>query len=97
MSTEEKDANPAKYDNTPGKEWHKQELVGEACIYVDPKGVEFNALVTGVWGPNCINLVTLVSDVNQTDSCGRKTVRYTSCMHKNVQEAHGNYWYIKQS
>lgn len=32
-------------------------------------------------------------DEGQTDTYGRKIERFTSVMHRNYQEAHGNYWY----
>lgn len=72
-----------------------QDDIGEACIWVDPVGKQKPALITAVWGPQCINLVTVVDESNQTDSYGRKLERFTSVMHGSVQQAHGFYWMFK--
>ena len=67
---------------------------GQFCVFVDPVGKEFPALITEVWGPQCVNVVYVTDDAAQSDTYGLKLVRNTSCMHMNVQQAHGNFWYM---
>lgn len=67
--------------------------IGKACIFVDPVGKEHDALITNVWGAQCVNVAYVTEDQGE-DSYGRKIWRSTSLMHKTVQQAHGNYWYI---
>lgn len=67
---------------------------GKACIFVDPMGHAHAALITRVWGPQCANVVIVASPKAGEDSYGIKLERHTSLMHKSVQQAHGNYWYI---
>lgn len=70
-------------------------FVGRHCIFVDPRAGRHDALITAVWGPQCVNLTFVVDDDNQRDSYGRKLERsYTSVMHASLQQAHGNYWYM---
>lgn len=70
-----------------------QENVGDAVVFVDPTGRRHDALITAVHGTKCINLVYVLKDPKQYDSYGRKTNKqYTSVMHGNDQQAHGNYW-----
>lgn len=70
-----------------------KEDVGAYVRFIDPTGREHDALITGVWGPQCINLVYVLKDPKQEDVYGRKTNKqYTSIMHGSVQQAHGNYW-----
>ena len=67
---------------------------GVACVYFDPRGKAFDALITEVWGPQCVNVV-YVNDVDdQRDSYGQKLIRSTSVMHGSIQQAHGNYWLL---
>lgn len=71
----------------------KQEDVGVHVRFFDPTGREHDALITAVWGPQCINCVYVLKDPSQNDMYGRKTTKqYTSIMHGAVQQAHGNYW-----
>ena len=65
---------------------------GRHCVYGDPKGIEHPAIITRVWGPQCVNLAYVNMDEGQEDSYGRKIARNTSCMHQSIQQAHGNYW-----
>jgi hypothetical protein len=65
---------------------------GRPVIYVDPVGRERAAVITRVWGPQCINVAFVNMDEGQEDSYGRKIERATSCMHRTIQQAHGNYW-----
>lgn len=71
----------------------KEPKVGDACIFADPTGKEHNALITAVWGPNCVNVVYVNPDPNQSDTYGQKITRFTSVMRNTIQEAHGNFWY----
>lgn len=68
-----------------------REWEGRHCFFVDPVGKSIPALITRVWGPQCINLV-IVTDDSQEDNYGLKLARHTSVMHASVQQAHGNYW-----
>ena len=66
--------------------------VGTVCWYFDPRGKRYDALITAVWGPQCINVV-IVNDVEgQTDAYGQKLMRWTSVMHASLHQAHGNFW-----
>lgn len=67
--------------------------VGQAVVFADPTGREHAALVTAVWGNACINVVFVTMEEGQTDTFGQKIQRFTSVMHKSVQQAHGNFWY----
>lgn len=70
-----------------------QEDVGSYVEYYDPVGKKIDALLTAVWGPDCVNILFVVDDVNQNDNYGRKIDRsQTSLMHGNVQQAHGRFW-----
>lgn len=65
---------------------------GKAVDFYDPRGRKYDALVTEVWGPQCVNVV-FVNDVEgQKDNYGQKLMRATSLMHGSAQQAHGNYW-----
>lgn len=66
--------------------------VGEMVIFHDPKGTANSALVTAVWGPQCINLVYVSEDDARTDTYGRQIERQSSCIHRSLSQAHGNYW-----
>lgn len=67
---------------------------GKACIFFDPRGRAYDALITEVWGPQCVN-VGYVNDVEgQHDNYGQKLMRSTSVMHGSIQQAHGNYWML---
>jgi hypothetical protein len=66
--------------------------VGETVIYHDPVGTPFNALVTAVWTPTCINVVIVSDDESRTDSYGRQIERRTSLQHKSLVPVHGNYF-----
>ena len=64
---------------------------GRPVVFVDPRGKERPALITRVWGPQCVN-VAFVREDGQEDSYGLKIERCTSVMHQSIQQAHGNYW-----
>lgn len=66
---------------------------GKACIFVDPVGKSHAAVITRVWGPQCINLAYVAHDQGE-DSYGLKIWRATSLMHKSVVQAHGNFWHM---
>lgn len=67
---------------------------GTACVYVDPRGRSYDALITEVWGPQCINLVYVNDVEDQRDNYGQKLQRAMSVMHGAIQQAHGNYWLL---
>ena len=67
---------------------------GKACVYVDPRGKSFDALITEVWGPQCVNLIYVNDHEGQRDSYGQKMLRAASIMHGSYQQAHGNYWLL---
>ena len=67
---------------------------GKACIYVDPRGKAYDALITEVWGPQCVNVVYCNDVEGQSDSYGQKLIRQTSIMHGALQQAHGNYFLL---
>lgn len=67
---------------------------GKACVFVDPVGKAHDALITEVWGKQCVNVVFVTDEDNQRDDYGQKLVRFTSVMHGSVQQAHGNYWLL---
>ncbi len=70
-----------------------QDDVGGHVIFTDPTGREHDALVTAVHGTRCLNCVYVLKDPKQYDNYGRKTNKqYTSVMHGNDQQAHGNFW-----
>lgn len=67
--------------------------VGHHCFFFNPYGKRFDALITAVWGPSCINVVIVVDDPKQKDNYGRKTYKgYTSVNNGNAHEAHGYFW-----
>lgn len=71
--------------------------VGSRVIYVDTVAVQFDALVTAVWGDPatqvpCINLVFVTKDEAMQDSYGRQISRQTSLCHRSVNPAHGQYY-----
>ena len=68
--------------------------------YVDHEGVEHDALVTEVHGPEewnqefySVNLVYITKDASKRDSYGAQLERDTSVVHKDNQSALGNYWF----
>jgi hypothetical protein len=63
-------------------------------VYVDPRGRAYDALITEVWGPQCVNVVYVNDVEDQRDSYGQKLLRSTSVMHGSIQQAHGNYWLL---
>ena len=68
--------------------------IGRACTYVDPVGKKHAAIITNVFGSDCVNLVYVLEDEKQTDDYGRKTARVTSLMSRDVQQAHGQFWFF---
>jgi len=72
----------------------KEEHQGTACVFYDSQGRIHDALITAVWGPQCINVVYCTDVEGQRDNYGQKLVRATSVMHGNVQQAWGNYWLL---
>jgi hypothetical protein len=72
----------------------REEHRGKACVYFDPRGRAYDALITEVWGPQCVNIVYVNDNEEQRDSYGQKLLRSTSLMHGSVQQAHGNYFLL---
>jgi hypothetical protein len=77
--------------------------VGGAVVYHDERGVPHKALLTAVWGQRetsaslpCVNLVLVSGNPDQHDDYGRQIVRKSSCCHKGLVSAHGNYWRFEQ-
>lgn len=68
--------------------------VGRSCVYYDPRGQSYDALITAVWGPQCVNIVYVNDVENQRDAYGQKMIRAASVMHGNIQQAHGNFWLL---
>lgn len=68
--------------------------VGKACVFFDPRGRPYPALITAVWGAQCVNVVYVNDVEGQRDDYGQKLIRATSVMHGSVQQAHGNYWML---
>lgn len=75
-------------------EVNREEHRGKACVFVDPRGVAYDALITEVWGPQCVNVVYVNDAEGQRDNYGQKLLRATSVMHGAIQQAHGNYWLL---
>lgn len=67
---------------------------GKACVFVDSRGRAYDALITEVWGPQCVNVVYVNDVEGQTDSYGQKLLRSASVMHGSLQQAHGNFWLL---
>ncbi|QIG71393.1 hypothetical protein EVB32_279 [Rhizobium phage RHph_TM39] len=72
----------------------REEHRGTACKYYDTRGKAYDAIITEVWGPQCVNLVYVNDVEGQKDSYGQKLIRSCSVMHGSVQQAHGNYWML---
>lgn len=73
---------------------NRAEHVGTVCIFFDARGRAYPALITQVWGPQCVNVVYVNDVEGQTDSYGQKLLRATSVMHGGIQQAHGYYWLL---
>lgn len=66
--------------------------VGDTVVYTDEQGTPHNALVTNWWGPQCCNLLFVVSDEAKKDPYGQQIERRSSSVHKSMQQAPGNFW-----
>ena len=66
--------------------------IGDVVIYHDEVGVPFNALVTDVHGPVCINVTHVTSNPDERDPYGRQIKRVSSVTHKSMGQAHGRYF-----
>ncbi len=67
--------------------------IGDHVIYVDPKGIQYDALVQQVWSEICINLVHISSNVDEQDSYGRQIKHVTSIQHQSMMPGvPGFYW-----
>jgi len=68
-------------------------IIGDHVIYVDPKGVEYNALVQHIWSETCINLVHLSDNIAEEDNYGRQIKHATSVQHQTIMAGvPGFYW-----
>jgi hypothetical protein len=67
---------------------------GKSCVFYDARGKAFDALITEVWGPQCVNIVYCNDVEGQNDQYGQKLIRATSIMHGSIQQAHGNFWLL---
>lgn len=73
-------------------------------IYVDEVGVRHDALLTECWGVRevdledktvmapSINLVFILKAADRRDQWGQQKEHRSSCVHRSLQAAHGNYW-----
>lgn len=66
--------------------------IGESVDFYDPRGRMYRALITNVFGTNCVNVVYVNDVEGQKDNYGQKLLRSTSIVHGKLQQAHGNYW-----
>lgn len=74
---------------------------GDHVKYVDPNGVEHDALVKQCWGRKdyedhsapAINLVYVSKQEGKTDGGGQQTECETSVSHKSMTPAPGRFWY----
>ena len=81
----------------------KSVQVGDCVVFVDPKRIKHDALVTAVWGqevydqePPALNLIFVSADEKETDSYGRQTKHESSVVHESYQkEAKANCWMQK--
>ena len=65
---------------------------GTVVDFYDTRGRRYDALITEVWGPQCVNLVYVNDVEGQTDSYGQKLLRASSVIHGSMQQAHGYFW-----
>lgn len=70
----------------------RERNIGDVVVYTDEVGVAHNALVTAWWGPQCCNLVFVVTDAAKKDPYGQQIERRSSSVHKSMQQAPGNFW-----
>ena len=68
---------------------------GTAVDFYDPRGRRYDALITEVWGPQCVNVVYVNDVEGQRDNYGQKLCRATSIMHGSITQAHGYFWLAK--
>ena len=69
-----------------------REDIGTAVVFYDTRGKAYPALVTNVFGPQCLNCVYVNDVEGQTDAYGQKLLRASSVIHGSVQQAHGYFW-----
>lgn len=65
---------------------------GTVVSFFDTRGQRYDALVTEVFGPQCLNLVYVNDVEGQRDNYGQKLIRANSVMHGSLQQAHGYFW-----
>ncbi len=66
--------------------------VGTACVFFDTRGRAYPALITNVFGPQCVNVVYVNDVEGQKDAYGQKLIRASSVIHGSMQQAHGYFW-----
>ncbi len=73
----------------------REEHRGAAVDFYDARGRRYDALITEVWGPQCVNVVYVNDVEGQRDNYGQKLLRATSIMHGSLHQAHGYFWLSK--
>jgi hypothetical protein len=63
--------------------------IGQSVIYTDPQRRDHKALVTTVWGPDCVNVVYVSFDEAKQDQYGRQIERETSVGRFNHSNCYG--------
>lgn len=71
----------------------KDHKIGDTLIYTDEQGIKHNALVTHWWGDTCCNLLFVVDSTDKKDPYGNQIERRSSCSHRSVVQAPGNFWF----
>ena len=69
--------------------------IGTVVEFYDTRGRCYDALITNVFGPLCINLIYVNDVEGQKDNYGQKLIRASSVMHGSMQQAHGYFWLAK--
>lgn len=91
----ERHLSPASSGNTAAESEgivERERKVGDHLVYTDEQGIAHNALVTNWWGPQCCNLLFVVSDEAKKDPYGQQIERRSSSVHKSMMQAPGNFW-----
>ena len=66
--------------------------LGKMVVFCDEKNRDHDALITAVWGEDCVNLLYVSPDASKEDSYGRQIERHTSVVRVTRQQAPGMYW-----
>lgn len=70
----------------------REPKVGDVIVFHDSKNRPRNALVTVIYSTGCINAVYVSGDDTRQDSYNRQIERTATCMHKSINQFHGQYW-----